>query len=190
MRLSRFFIDTELQCKQQLELPASLVNYIANVLRLKPGDTIVLFNGRSDNDQSGKDQLGEFSATLTDVSRRKVQVQLEQFIEKDIESPLKIHLFQGISRSERMDFSIQKSVELGVSEITPVFTQRSNSRKLKAKQLSKKQQHWQAVADSACEQSGRTRRVLVHLAIKPDEVATCRADIHYCYPEHSRVWQT
>ena len=172
MRLSRFFIDCELQPGQSLQLPPPLVNYIANVLRLKQGDSIHLFNGHPYHGI-----YGEFSAQLLEAGKRKVLVQLGQFLARDIESPLKIHLLQGISRSERMDFTIQKSVELGCSQITPVFTERSSSRKLKAKQLEKKQQHWQSVADSACEQSGRTRRVLIQPAIKPYETEQFSADL-------------
>ncbi len=172
MRLSRFFIDCELQSDQSLLLPPSLVNYIINVLRLKQGDSIHLFNGHP-----YKGIYGEFPAQLLETGKRKALVQLGQFIARDIESPLKVHLLQGISRSERMDFTIQKSVELGCSQITPVFTERSNSRKLKAKQLEKKQQHWQSVADSACEQSGRTRRVQILPAIKPYEAEKFSADL-------------
>ncbi len=173
MRLSRFFIDSDLQESQSLYLPPHLVNYVINVLRLKSGAEIILFNGQLNNQQSG-----EFSARLIDVSRRKVLVQVNKFISKDIESPLKLHLFQGISHSERMDFSIQKSVELGVNSITPVFTQRSNNRKLNSKQLDKKQRHWQGVADSACEQSGRTTRVPVNPAIKPSEIKTFNSELN------------
>ncbi len=172
MRLSRFFIDCELQPGQLLTLPPPLVNYIANVLRLRQGDSVHLFNGQPYNGS-----FGEFFAQIQEVEKRKVSVQLGQFIARDIESPLNTHLFQGISRSERMDFAIQKSVELGCIQITPVFTERSNSRKLKAKQLEKKQQHWQSVADSACEQSGRTRRVLIHPSVKPHEIANFTADL-------------
>ena len=172
MRLSRFFIDCELQPGQLLQLPPLLVNYIANVLRLQQGDAIQLFNGRPYNGF-----YGEFSAQIVAANKRKVQIQVGEFIRRDIESPLKIHLLQGISRSERMDFTIQKSVELGCSQITPVFTERSSSRKLKAKQLAKKQQHWQSVADSACEQSGRTRRVLIQPAVKPYETEQFSADL-------------
>ncbi len=173
MRLSRFFINSDLQESQSLYLPPHLVNYVINVLRLKSGDEIILFNGQLHNQQSG-----EFSARLADVSRRKVSVQINKFISKNIESPVKLHLFQGISRSERMDYTIQKSVELGVNSITPVFTQRSNNRKLSSKQLDKKQQHWQRVADSACEQSGRTVRVPVNPAVKPSEIEAFKSELN------------
>ena len=167
MRRSRFFIDTPLSPNQTINLPPVLINYIVNVLRLKSGNEIILFN----------DQGGEFTATLNEVKKRSVKIIVNHFIDKDIESPLKIHLLQGISRSERMDFSIQKAVELGVHQITPVFTQRSNARLSKTKHLAKKQQHWQGVALSACEQSGRTSIVAVNNAIQVEKIADYCADL-------------
>ncbi|MCU7940745.1 MAG: 16S rRNA (uracil(1498)-N(3))-methyltransferase [gamma proteobacterium symbiont of Bathyaustriella thionipta] len=133
MRLSRFFIDEALSPGQSLILPAYLVNYMVNVLRLKTGAKIILFNGHPINKQHG-----EYTATLTEVSKRHGVALIETFNAKNLESPLKTQLFQGISRSERMDYTIQKAVELGIASITPVFTQRSNSRKLNDKQLQKK----------------------------------------------------
>lgn len=167
MRRSRFFIATPLSPRQTINLPPALVNYIVNVLRLKSGNEIILFNG----------QGGEFTATLNEVKKRSVSIVVNHFIAKDIESPLKIHLLQGISRSERMDFSIQKAVELGVNQITPVFTQRSNTILSNAKHLAKKQQHWQGVALSACEQSGRTSLVILNNPIQVEKIAHYSADL-------------
>jgi len=167
MRKSRFFINSNLSINHSIELPSELINYIVNVLRLKAGTDIILFNGNG----------GEYTATLTEVKKRCVIVQINQFIKKDIESPLKIHLFQGISRSERMDYSIQKAVELGVHTITPVFTQRSNAKPSDSKRLDKKQQHWQKVALSACEQSGRTSIITVNQAIQVGQLNNYSADL-------------
>ena len=157
MRLSRFFIDETLSIGKSLELPAHLVNYIVNVLRLKVGADLVLFNG-----QYYEQYLGEFNATITAISKRHCTIAITAFTAKNIESPIKTHLFQGISRSERMDYTIQKAVELGITHITPVFTQRSNLKKLNDKQLQKKMLHWQGVATSACEQSGRSQLMVVN----------------------------
>lgn len=168
MRVSRFFIDEPLSLAQHISLPGNLVNYIVNVLRLNSGADIILFNNRG----------GEFSATLTGVSKRSVSAVINHFIEKNLESALKIHLFQGISRSERMDFSIQKAVELGVHSITPVFTQRSNAGKFTDKRLEKKHQHWQGVALSACEQSGRTSLVRIHPPVEVKQISHAAADIN------------
>lgn len=167
MRISRFFINSPLCINQHLELPPDLINYIVNVLRLKSGTEIVLFNGKG----------GEYTAILDEVKKRSVLVHINHFIEKNIESPLKIHLFQGISRSERMDYSIQKAVELGVQTITPVFTKRSNVKHSDTKRLEKKQQHWQRVALSACEQSGRTAVVTINQAVSVAQLGDSTADL-------------
>jgi 16S rRNA (uracil1498-N3)-methyltransferase len=183
MRVSRFFIDKPLFLNQQINLPAALVHYIVNVLRLKTGEDIILFNGRdhkAKEEQSSNDgsHSGEFKARLTQVTKRAVSVEVIQFIKKNIESPLKIHLFQGISRTERMDFTIQKAVELGVHSITPVFTQRSNSGKLSGQRLEKKLLHWQGVALSACEQSGRSQPVKINKPIQSGQIGEFSADIN------------
>ena len=174
-RVSRFFIEQPLSPKQEITLPPTLVNYIVNVLRLQKDDSIVLFNGLQN--EHSQQRAGEFSATLTEVSKRSVIATIDQFIEKDLESPLSIHLFQGMSRSERMDFTIQKAVELGIDQITPVFTQRSNIGKLNSKQLEKKQYHWQSVANSACEQSGRTQQVKINNACKVEQLSQYSAEL-------------
>ena len=176
MRTSRFFIDSSLSINHSIELPAELINYIVNVLRLKAGTDIILFNG----------QGGEYSATLTEVKKRSVKIHINQFIERNIESPLKIHLFQGISRSERMDYSIQKAVELGVHSITPVFTQRSNARPSDSKRVEKKLQHWQKIALSACEQSARTSIVSVNQPIQVAQLADYSADLQLLLAPHSK----
>lgn len=171
-RVSRFFIEQPLSPTQTIKLPPHLVNYIVNVLRLKSGDDIILFNGLQ------KNQKGEYGATLSDVSKRSVSAVINGFIAKDLESPLRIHLFQGLSRSERMDFTIQKAVELGVDCISPLFTQRSNTGKWNSKQLDKKHQHWQGIANSACEQSGRTQQVVITPALKIEQLNDYCADLN------------
>lgn len=170
MRISRFYIDTPLACGQDLTPPAQLLNYILNVLRLKNGNKLVLFNAL-------EEPSGEYKATLTEVSKRSCTIHIDSFSPKDIESPLKVHLFQGISRSEKMDLTIQKAVELGINEITPVFTGRSNAGKFNAKRLEKKMQHWQGVATSAVEQCGRTRLVKIHLPLQVAQMAQENVDI-------------
>ena len=105
---------------------------------------MILFNG----------EKGEFFSQLTAVENNIVQVYISSFTEKDVESPLKINLAQGISRGEKMDYAIQKSVELGVHSIIPLFTRYSNL-KLTGTRLTSKIQHWQKIAIHACEQSGR-----------------------------------
>lgn len=119
-------------------------HHIANVLRLKAGDEIILFNG----------QGGEYPSSIINVKSSKVTVKINAFRDPKTDSPLNIHLGQGISRGERMDFAIQKSVELGVKKITPLFTERCNI-KLSDDRLEKRLHHWARIAIHACQQSGR-----------------------------------
>jgi len=118
-------------------------NHLIRVLRFKNNQRFTLFNG----------QGGEFSCRL-EISGKTAITHIDSFIQTQNESPLSIHLFQGISKGERMDFAIQKAVELGVQEITPVFCEHTVVN-LKADRLDKKLQHWKSITISACEQSGR-----------------------------------
>lgn len=146
MRLSRFYVGAPLQCQQPLQLPESTSHYISRVLRLAQGQQVILFNG------DGHDYLTE----LRQISKHGVEAcPLEQH-RVQRESPLQSHLLQSISRGERMDYTLQKAVELGVSRITPVFSERCEV-KLSGPRLDKKYQHWQQIIISACEQSGRNQ---------------------------------
>ena len=117
--------------------------HLIRVLRFKEGDKFVVFDG-----------LGhEFNAVLTQVNKQAVALCLNS-IEKNIESPLEIELGQGISRGDKMEFTVQKAVELGVTSITPL-TSRRCSIKLDEKREEKKVEQWQKIAISACEQCGR-----------------------------------
>lgn len=150
MRLSRFFIDAPLSLGEH-ELPEAQAHYIGRVLRMAEGDALQVFDG------SGM----EFRGTLVEVGKKRVRVRLdERFVGQD-ESPLQIHLGQGLSRGERMDWAIQKATELGVSEITPIFSERCEVR-LKDERADKRLLHWRQVAISACEQCGRSRVPLIH----------------------------
>lgn len=149
MRNPRVYQNQILSPGATIELDADAFGHIIRVLRLNSGDEITLFNGTLFD---GK--WGEFSAQLTNVSKKSAQATILSFTEKNNESPLNIHLGQGISRGDRMDFTLQKSVELGVNTITPLFTERCGV-KLNAERLAKKQEQWQKIVISACEQSGR-----------------------------------
>lgn len=145
MSLSRIFIDQELSLKQHVTLDHQASNYVIQVLRLGLNDLLLVFDGHS---------YGEFRATIVAVNKRSAIIAIEEFIACNKESPLSINLLQGVSRGEKMDFTIQKTVELGVNTITPVFTQYCNVR-LAGERLISKFEHWQAVAVSAAQQSGR-----------------------------------
>lgn len=140
----RIFVTSKLSSNQKIILDLSISHRILQVLRLRINDQLTLFN----------DAGGEFSATLISVDKQRACVTVGDFIARNNESPLPIHLGQGISRGEKMDFTIQKAVELGVSTITPLFTKYCNV-KLQDERLTKRLQHWQQVAISAAEQSGR-----------------------------------
>lgn len=160
MSLSRIFIDQKLSIKQHIILDSQISNYVIQVLRLELNDSLLVFDGHSH---------GEFRACLTTINKRNAVITIEEFIACNKESPLTINLFQGVSRGEKMDFTIQKTVELGVSTIAPVFTQYCNV-KLAGERLVSKMQHWQAVAVSAAQQSGRC---LVPKILPAQDLTTC-----------------
>lgn len=133
------------------ELPEAQAHYIGRVLRMAEGDALQLFDG------SGN----EFRGKLLEVGKKRVVVQLDESFAGQVESPLQIHLGQGLSRGERMDWAIQKATELGVNEITPIFSERCEVR-LKDERADKRLSHWRQVAASACEQCGRSRVPVIH----------------------------
>ncbi|UVJ43758.1 16S rRNA (uracil(1498)-N(3))-methyltransferase [Pseudomonas sp. LS1212] len=150
MRLSRFFIDAHLSLGEQ-ELPEAQAHYIGRVLRMAEGDAVQLFDG------SGQEYRGQ----LLEVGKKRVRVQLSEQFAGQVESPLHIHLGQGLSRGERMDWAIQKATELGVNEITPIVSERCEVR-LKDERADKRLAHWRQIAISACEQCGRSKVPVIH----------------------------
>lgn len=146
MRLTRVYLDTELQTGSSIELARDSASHVAKVLRARAGDELILFNG----------QGGEFSAVIEAVRGSRVTVGVGAARHANRESPLQITLIQCVPRGDRMDFVVQKATELGVARIVPVLSQRSVVR-LDSSQIASKRLHWQAVAVSACEQCGRNR---------------------------------
>ncbi|MBL1259944.1 MAG: 16S rRNA (uracil(1498)-N(3))-methyltransferase [Thiotrichaceae bacterium] len=144
--MPRIFTTTSLATHAEITLEGNAATHVGRVLRLKAGDKITLFNGLG----------GEYSATLIAIERQIVRAQIGTFTTREAESPLQITLAQGISRGERMDYTLQKSVELGVHRIIPLTTERCGV-KLDEKRAAKRLQHWQGVIISACEQCGRNR---------------------------------
>lgn len=150
MRLSRFFIDAPLSLGEH-SLPEAQAHYIGRVLRMTEGQALQVFDG------SGV----EYRGTLLEVGKKQVRVQLDEQFAGQAESTLRIHLGQGLSRGERMDWAIQKATELGVAEITPIVSERCEVR-LKDERAQKRQDHWQQIAISACEQCGRSVVPVIH----------------------------
>jgi 16S rRNA (uracil1498-N3)-methyltransferase len=146
MRLNRIFCEGPLTVGGEVKLPAAGAYHVARVLRMREGAPLILFDGMG----------GEYQAEITRVEGDAVSAKLMHQTPGTAESPLKVTLVQGVSRSERMDWTLQKATELGVTSIAPVLSARSVVR-LDEKQAAKKQAHWQAIVIGACEQCGRTR---------------------------------
>ena len=146
MRSTRVYVDLPLAAGARVTLPAAQSQHLTLVLRLAAGDPVTLFNG------DGHDYEGR----LLDAHRTRTAVACESVGEEEPRAPLRIHLGLGVSKGERMDFALQKAVELGVDWVTPLFTGRSVVR-LDAERLGKRQAHWEGVMIAACEQSGRRR---------------------------------
>jgi len=150
MRQPRFYDPQPLTINSKIKLGDDATQHI-RVLRLKAGCEIMLFNG----------QGGQYLAQLNDVQKRSCFATIKAFQQTTNESPLHLHLGQVISRGDRMEFVIQKAVELGVNEITPLISERCGV-KINIERMAKKQQQWQKIAIAACEQSGRNIVPVIH----------------------------
>lgn len=159
MRIPRIYTPRQLTLQQPFLLEAAASKHLLTVLRLKPSAPLILFDG------SGR----EFEAYLATVQDQQAQIFITAERTVQRESPLKITLAQGISRGERMDYTLQKAVELGVAEILPVLTERSVVR-LDETSAARKQNHWQQLVISACEQSGRVRVPAVRSPLSLDKL--------------------
>ncbi|GAA0793128.1 16S rRNA (uracil(1498)-N(3))-methyltransferase [Marinobacterium sediminicola] len=146
MRIPRVYEPQPLSAGNLIELSDTSVQHLVRALRLRDGDSIRLFNGDG----------AEYVATLTGVDKRRASAQITEATHPAVESGLPIHVGQTLSRGERMDYAVQKATEMGVTQITPLTSERCEVR-LKADREDKRLRHWQQVAISACEQSQRTR---------------------------------
>lgn len=144
MPISRLFSPLSLASGKTITLDEERARYVTRVLRLRSGDALRVFDGGG----------GEFDAEVRIAARRAVDLLVGKHHNHDLESPLSVHLVQGVSRGERMDIVMQKATELGVARITPVVTERSVVR-LDAEKSKKRGAHWLRVAQGACEQCGR-----------------------------------
>ena len=146
MRIPRIFHQGPLSEGVEIDLAPQAAQHVAKVLRLKCGASLLLFNGEG----------GQYTAELIRLERRRVTARIDSHDPLEVESPLSITLAQGISKGDRMDYAVQKAVELGAARIVPLFTERS-AVELKGDRLEKKLAHSRGVAVAACEQSGRNR---------------------------------
>ena len=143
---TRMYVSAELQVGGECFLPPPQAHHALRVLRLRAGAHVILFNGDG----------AEYRAVVERIEKSAVRVKVRQRVDAGRESPLEIVLGQALSSGERMDYTIQKAVELGVAAIQPLAASRSVAR-LSADRARKRLAHWQAVAIAACEQCGRNR---------------------------------
>jgi 16S rRNA (uracil1498-N3)-methyltransferase len=149
--IPRFFCPPPLASGEDFALPPGVAHHAVRVLRLKEGDALLLFDGEG----------GEYPARLARVDGREVLADVGEHRSVERESPLSVTLVQGLAAAERMEFAIQKSVELGVAAIVPVTTARSVVR-IPAERARRRVEHWQQIVVAACEQCGRDRLPAVH----------------------------
>ena len=158
MRIPRIHLPRALAAGDAIEFQGSAANHL-RVLRLRTGDPLVVFDGAGTS----------HAASVAFVERRRAGIHVGEPVTEDGESPLAVTLAQGVSKGDRMDWSIQKAVELGVAAIAPVIAARSVLRD-QPDRLTRKRDHWQAVAVSACEQCGRN---VVPSVAEPVPLAAC-----------------
>lgn len=146
MRITRIFIDLPLREKAEFLLNKEITHRLQNVLRLRHGAPLIVFNG----------QGGEYEAKFLTIEKHAARVVVHRFLKVSRESTLKMHLVQGIPRAEKMDYILQKSVELGVASIAPVITEYSPIR-LDPSDARHKRKRWQDLVIAAAEQCGRNQ---------------------------------
>ncbi|MEX0914587.1 MAG: 16S rRNA (uracil(1498)-N(3))-methyltransferase [Wenzhouxiangellaceae bacterium] len=161
MRIYRIFVESRLRAGDELELSERAANHLVRVLRHRVGDRVTLFDGTG----------VEAAAEITAAHRRHgCRVRVIEAAEVSHESKLAIELLPGLSRGEKMDWVIQKSVELGVSSIRPVITARSEVRP--GPDTARRVARWHEIMIGACEQSGRTRLAEIHPPVPLEQLET------------------
>ena len=147
MRIPRLYLPVPLAVGARVLLSPGAFNHAVRVLRLKAGAPVALFNGLG----------GEFQGVLESVSRREAAVRVEALLPREAESPLQVLLAQCISRGERMDYTLQKAVELGVAGIMPLLSEHAAVSPGDGERLARRLDHWRGVVIAACQQCGRNR---------------------------------
>ena len=146
MASPRIFCDFRLGPGAQFPLPDDAANHVGKALRLRPGDAIVVFDGAG----------GEYDAVIQRMDRARVEVKTGAWREADRESPVAVGLVQGLPEADKMDWILQKAVELGVAWIQPLVCERSVVR-LAGERAARREAHWRRVVVAGCEQCGRNR---------------------------------
>lgn len=169
MRATRIFQSGPFKREQMVVLSPEAGMHVGVVLRMQPGEWITLWDGNNH----------EYEAQIVDVNKKKVQVKIQSIEFINRESPRSIQLAQAISKGERMEWVIQKSVELGVTRIVPLITDRCVVR-LDPDRMLKKMQQWHAIAIGACEQCGRNQIPQIDSPIKFDSyLQKCQANFKF-----------
>lgn len=150
MRVSRLFLPGTLAPRSERVLGEDAAHYVRDVLRLAVGDGLVVFNGEG----------GEWAARVVAMRRHEAVLAIDDFHPREAESPRAIRLALGVTRGERMDYAIQKAVELGAARVSPLLTERCVVRMDPAR-WSSRLEHWRKVAASASEQCGRNRLLCI-----------------------------
>ena len=158
MREIRLYTNQSLEEGASVALEPAPAHHLARVLRARPGDRVILFNG------SGLD----WQCEISHLDKRGASLAVGPAGNPDNESPLTVHLGLCLSKGDRFDWAIQKSTELGVASITPLFSERVEV-KLPPERIDKRRQHWQQTVISACEQSGRA---VVPVVAEPTQLST------------------
>jgi len=154
LNVPRFFVPALLAPGSRIDLPEAAAGHVARVLRMQAGEHVTLFDG------SG----GEYPGTILRVAKNGVTVQVAEQLAVDRESPLDVTLIQALATGDKMDWIVQKAVELGATRIRPVVMRRSVLR-MEGERAQKRVAHWQAIAAGACEQSGRNRVPVVESVV-------------------------
>lgn len=149
--LTRLYFPGPIAAHGECRVAAGQAHHVLHVLRLQSGDALTLFDGHG----------AQYEARIRAIDKSGLLLTVGERHEVNRESPLTVVLAQGISSGERMDYTVQKCVELGVAAIQPLQTQRSVVR-LTSERADKRVAHWQTVAVAACEQCGRNRLPAIH----------------------------
>lgn len=165
MHVPRLYIPQTLTPGDTLTVSGQSAHHVMHVLRLRAGTVIRVFDGNGH----------EHDATLQEIGRSDIRVKIGEAIDGAAEPALKITLAQGIARNDRMDLILQKAVELGISEIQPLWMQRSQSH-LKGERLARRVQHWQGIIISACEQCGRATLPLLSEPLAYNDWVSAQAE--------------
>ncbi len=170
MRVPRIYTDQDLAENSEVILGEAPSHHLLKVLRMDLGRALTVFNGRATDNHHG-----QFAAALVGKTKKNATIAVGEFHTRELESPLKTHLAAGISRGDRFDLVLQKASELGVSTITPLFTERTEI-KLNAERLEKKHHAWRKIMIGACEQSGRCSLPQLNTAIHFEDFIDTHSD--------------